>query len=74
MKDSSILIRLAVQNDLVRLCALDHIARTSQERCHFIGRTIKEQTCYVSLANKEIAAYGVLDQFLWQWLYCNARG
>ncbi|HNB51853.1 MAG TPA: GNAT family N-acetyltransferase [Anaerolineales bacterium] len=53
-------IRLATQNDIDEICALDQIARQDAHRVEFIQRAISAQTCYVG-ERGQIVGYAVLD-------------
>ena len=55
-------IRPALESDLESLCSFDLIARQSEERREFIGRSVANGTCYVAVADQEVIGYGVLEQ------------
>jgi GNAT superfamily N-acetyltransferase len=54
-------IRPALESDLESLCSFDLIARQSEERREFIGRSVASGNCYVAVADPEVIGYAVLN-------------
>lgn len=72
-------IRPAVAQDVDAICAFDHIAQTDDGgRRRFIERSIADGSCFVVIAETQVAAYGVLEYSFYEqgfiaMLYVDAR-
>lgn len=53
-------IRLAQENDLESICALDAIAQQDHQRQEFITRAVSNGNCYVATDN-DVLGYAVLE-------------
>jgi GNAT superfamily N-acetyltransferase len=55
-------IRLAQENDIGALCALDHVAQVDHERCDLIRRAVTAGECSVAvLVDGKIVGYAILN-------------
>ena len=54
-------IRPAQASDIDTLFSLDLIAHREEQRREFIRRSVATETCFVAVADEEVAGYGVLN-------------